>query len=353
MARARAPFTEADWTDPEGPLTTPYYRSKTLAERAAWAFARDAGLALSVINPGLVLGPLIGRDYGTSVGLVAKAMRGVYPAVPNLSLPVVDVRDVASAHVLALQQPAAIGERFIAATDTLSFHEIMTVLRKSCPSHAGKLPRFVLPDLITRLVEKFDRTLTPIVRELSRDTRVPQREGAACAGLVAALGRGGDCRFRPEPDCSGTCLSCSVRRLPSASVRREAARHPGIAVFQRVHRRRHHALQLFAARQHAGDEVERAARQAGGRRRFPVQRRRGRGDLAAGRRRGDALGLRQAGCRRQSGALRQRLGLRCAGGLSCILSSCPAASAFFSASASCAMEALLVPGVSQTATMTG
>ncbi|SIQ11345.1 dihydroflavonol-4-reductase [Rhizobium sp. RU20A] len=178
----RSPFTEADWTDPDGPLTTPYYRSKTLAERAAWDYAKAEGLALSVINPGLVLGPLIGRDYGTSVGIVAKAMRGVYPAVPKLALPVVDVRDVARAHVLALQTPAAIGERFIAATETLTFLEIMQILRLHFPSHARKLPRFTVPNALARIVERFDRSLTPIVRELGRDTRVSNEKARRVLG---------------------------------------------------------------------------------------------------------------------------------------------------------------------------
>lgn len=193
----RSPFTEEDWTDPDGPLTTPYYRSKTLAEKAAWQFAAESGLDLSVINPGLVLGPLIGKTYGTSVGLVAKAMRGVYPAVPKLSLPVADVRDVARAHVLALQTPEAVGERFIVAAESLSFREIMGILRVTAPDHARKLPRLELPNLVTRLVERFDRSLTPIIRELGRDTRVsndkvrrvlgltprPAREAVAASGL--------------------------------------------------------------------------------------------------------------------------------------------------------------------------
>ncbi|MBZ7921324.1 NAD-dependent epimerase/dehydratase family protein [Ensifer adhaerens] len=42
----RAPFTETDWTDPQSPLATPYYRSKTFAERVAWDYAAENGLEL-------------------------------------------------------------------------------------------------------------------------------------------------------------------------------------------------------------------------------------------------------------------------------------------------------------------
>ncbi len=47
----QAPFTEENWTDPKSPRSTPYYKSKTLAERAAWAFAREVDLDLAVIMP--------------------------------------------------------------------------------------------------------------------------------------------------------------------------------------------------------------------------------------------------------------------------------------------------------------
>ena len=72
----RAPFTEDDWTDPQSSLATPYYRSKTFAERAAWDYAADSGLELVVINPGMVLGPVLGHEIGTSVAVVRNLLKG-------------------------------------------------------------------------------------------------------------------------------------------------------------------------------------------------------------------------------------------------------------------------------------
>src|SRR6266481_3603432 len=56
------PFTEADWTDPNGDDVLPYVKSKTLAERAAWDFIANqgGGLELSVVNPVGVFGPVLG-----------------------------------------------------------------------------------------------------------------------------------------------------------------------------------------------------------------------------------------------------------------------------------------------------
>jgi hypothetical protein len=59
---------------------------------------------LAVINPGLILGPLMGNDFGSSVGLIWKLMTGKFTRLPRYGCSVVDVRDVAQAHVQAMIQ---------------------------------------------------------------------------------------------------------------------------------------------------------------------------------------------------------------------------------------------------------
>lgn len=110
------PFDETDWTDPNGEGVYPYVKSKTLAERAAWDFiaAEGRGLELSVVNPVAVLGPVLAPDYSTSIMVVQRLMDGAVPGCPQLTLGVVDVRDVADLHIRAMTDPAAKGERFLA-----------------------------------------------------------------------------------------------------------------------------------------------------------------------------------------------------------------------------------------------
>ncbi len=63
-------FAEADWTDETNrDDTSPYDRAKTIAERAAWAWhkAEGGGLELVTVNPSLVLGPVLGSDFSSSV----------------------------------------------------------------------------------------------------------------------------------------------------------------------------------------------------------------------------------------------------------------------------------------------
>jgi nucleoside-diphosphate-sugar epimerase len=97
-------LTEADWTDPDWSAASAYIVSKTRAERAAWDFMTERGTRekLVVINPGLVLGPLLDRTSGTSVDVIKLTLQGTYPAVPPAAYAVVDVRDVADLHVAAM-----------------------------------------------------------------------------------------------------------------------------------------------------------------------------------------------------------------------------------------------------------
>ncbi|HEV7306522.1 NAD-dependent epimerase/dehydratase family protein [Ensifer sp.] len=179
-----APFTEENWSDPGSPLSTPYYRSKTLAERAAWDFARESGLELAVINPGMILGPLLGGDVGTSVGVVRNLLRGKYPALPKYSIPVADVRDVADAHLSAMTVAEAAGERFLIGGAAMSLAEISAVLRRDFPAYAGKLPRFILPNWLAAIAARFDPGLRLIVRELGRDSAISNAKARRILGWV-------------------------------------------------------------------------------------------------------------------------------------------------------------------------
>jgi nucleoside-diphosphate-sugar epimerase len=162
------PYNETNWTEPHGDLTA-YVKSKTLAERAAWDFmAREGGsLELSVINPVGVFGPLLGRDYATSILLVQKLMDGAMPGVPRLYFGVVDVRDVADLHLRAMTHPAAKGERFLAvAGDFMSVEEIARVLKGRMGQYARRVPLRVLPNWLVRLAALKDPDVKQILPEL-------------------------------------------------------------------------------------------------------------------------------------------------------------------------------------------
>ncbi len=58
-------FTEEDWPDLTGNIDV-YQCSKTMAERAAWEFAKKENLELSSVNPVVIIGPLLGKDFSYS-----------------------------------------------------------------------------------------------------------------------------------------------------------------------------------------------------------------------------------------------------------------------------------------------
>ena len=109
-------FDESDWSDPSGPGITPYTKSKTLAERAAWDFVESQapGMELTTINPCLVLGTPLDDHYGTSLRIVERLLRGRDPMLPKVGIGVVDVVDVARMHVRAITAPGTAGQRIIA-----------------------------------------------------------------------------------------------------------------------------------------------------------------------------------------------------------------------------------------------
>lgn len=162
------PFSEENWTDPNQKIGA-YVKSKTIAERAAWDFiAREGGsLELSVVNPVGVLGPVLGKDYSTSIQLVQRLLDGTVPGIPNLSFALVDVRDVADLHLRAMTHPAARGERFIAvAGESMTMREIAKVLRDHLGQTARRVPTRVIPNWIVRLSALFDQSLAQVVPEL-------------------------------------------------------------------------------------------------------------------------------------------------------------------------------------------
>jgi len=166
---ADSPYTEADWTDGNDPSRTPYVRSKTLAERAAWDLVQEAGHPerLAVINPGAIIGPALNQDHSYSLQTINRLLSGM-PAAPRLGFTFVDVRDVADLHLRAMTDPAAAGERFIAADQWLWTSDVAAILRERLGDAASKVPTRVAPDFLIRLLARFDGSLRSVVGDLGK-----------------------------------------------------------------------------------------------------------------------------------------------------------------------------------------
>jgi nucleoside-diphosphate-sugar epimerase len=146
-------FTEDDWNTTSSLTHQPYSYSKVAAEKVAWeiADAQDRW-DLVVINPGFVLGPSLTTNSDSySLTLMRQYVDGsLRPGAPALELGVVDVRDVAIAHLKAGYTPEASG-RHICVSRSMSMLEVGRVLTE----HFGKrstFPRRTLPKALVWLV---------------------------------------------------------------------------------------------------------------------------------------------------------------------------------------------------------
>lgn len=166
----QGPFDETCWSNLEEPIGA-YAKSKTLAERAAWNFIAEEGdgLELAVVNPVVVLGPVLGGEFSTSIELVRRMLNGGMPAAPRLMFGIVDVRDVAALHLKAMSHPAARGERFLAAAgDFMWVLDIARVLRARLGADARRAPRRTLPDAVLRLTAIASPTVRDLLSELGK-----------------------------------------------------------------------------------------------------------------------------------------------------------------------------------------
>ena len=148
-------YKETDW-DPvtedeacESPLSA-YRASKTFAEKAAWDFVQQEkpNFQITTCNPPLVLGPIV--HYLNSLDslntsnlrirdLITGAARSKCPPTGNYLW--VDVRDLAEAHVLAIEKPQAAGKRFFITKGNFCNREIVEIITKEFPEYKDQLPQ--------------------------------------------------------------------------------------------------------------------------------------------------------------------------------------------------------------------
>ena len=179
--------TRENWTDPEGPATSAYEASKTLAEKAAWDFvAEHPEMTLTTINPGGVLGVPMDEHYGTSLGYAERILNGTDPAYPNMALPIVDVRDVARMHVSALVNDTA-GQRFPANAGTLSMVEMARVLKAAYPDR--KIATRQAPDLMVRVMALFVPLMRTVASNIGRNLDVDGSDGPRTLGFTYTSSR--------------------------------------------------------------------------------------------------------------------------------------------------------------------
>lgn len=146
-------YTEEIWNDQtmdEALNTTnaqaAYRASKKFAEKAAWEFMEKEkpNFTLTTLCPPMIYGSVMHQvksldDLNTSSGRILRLYQGVPKSGPAGSLMHVDVRDLAQAHFLAIDNSKAANQRFLMAAQLASEKELRDTMEKSFPEIRGNL----------------------------------------------------------------------------------------------------------------------------------------------------------------------------------------------------------------------
>lgn len=148
-----AELSEEFFNTSSSPEHQPYSYSKVIAEKEAWAIAQEQNQwSLVVINPSFVMGPSLANSSDSeSINLMRDILKGkFFFGAPELHFGFVDVRDVALAHILALENDNAEG-RHILAERTMSILDLTQIIRKNFDKKY-KLPLMKAPKFLLYII---------------------------------------------------------------------------------------------------------------------------------------------------------------------------------------------------------
>src|SRR5262249_41049147 len=179
---------ETCWPAADEAALAPYRRSKVVAERAAWDFAAEREINLTTVLPASVFGPTRSPSALGPLGIIGSLLDGSAIALPRLGFEVVDVRDIAAAHVLAMTSEHAVGERFIGAGTVMWFEEMAEVLRERLGADAARVPTETLSDDDFRAVAEVTPALQTLLPLLGRELQHSSAKAERVLGWRARAG---------------------------------------------------------------------------------------------------------------------------------------------------------------------
>jgi len=184
LPAGKSEYDETMWTDVNHPIgRVAYTKSKTLAEKAAWDFVSSQApqIELTTINPVLVLGAPLDINFGSSISVVERIMKGKDPMLPDLRFSIVDVRDVAQMHVQAIKNDATKGERILAASETYSFVGIAKYIKSIYPK--SKIKTGKAPSALIKFLSLFDGEIKAVLPLLGKPMITSNKKAQKLLGI--------------------------------------------------------------------------------------------------------------------------------------------------------------------------
>ena len=155
---AKDHYDENDWPVMDNLIA--YNKSKTLAEKEAWkiyeSLDKEKRFKLTTINPGYIFGPSLVNTNFSSGDIIKQILTGDLITIPKLYMPIVDVRDVSTAHIMAMESDKADGQRYICLKDHIWMSELAEILEKNFGKYGYKVTKRCLPYFIVGIATLFD-----------------------------------------------------------------------------------------------------------------------------------------------------------------------------------------------------
>jgi len=173
-------FSDDDWTDLNRKDLMPYEISKTKSEMGMWEIVKNSEYKIEAcsINPVLVLGPSVSGVISMSNKQVLSRILRL-PFIPNISVPIVGVKDVANAHLMAMENKNSNGKRFLISEKTVNLIHIAKILK----SNNVNVSTIVVPNFIVRLFSFFVPSLRAITKRLNKKEHLEPKNAQSILGF--------------------------------------------------------------------------------------------------------------------------------------------------------------------------
>ena len=177
---SRNKFSDNDWTDLNRKDLIPYDISKTKSEMGMWEIVKNSSHQIEAcsINPVLVLGPSISGVVSMSNKQVLNRLLRL-PFIPKISLPIVGVKDVANAHIMAMENKNSNGKRFLISEKTVDLIYIAKILK----SNNFNVSTLIVPDFIIRFLSFFVPSFRAISKRLNRNEHLETKNAKSILGF--------------------------------------------------------------------------------------------------------------------------------------------------------------------------
>ncbi|KAL2333021.1 hypothetical protein Fmac_014234 [Flemingia macrophylla] len=138
-------WTDLDYCKEKGLY---YPIAKTLAEKAGWEFARETGFDVVMINPGTAFGPLLPPRINSSMAAFVGILKGDKETYEDTFMGMVHFKDIATAHILALENKKASG-RHLCVESICHFSDFVDKVAELYPEYpVAKMPKDTQPGLL-------------------------------------------------------------------------------------------------------------------------------------------------------------------------------------------------------------